>query len=322
MSREIFFEKIASQYIPNALKFSLRQYEREKSFNPILPEFDLYEQLEQSIATLFQKGTGLVGIQNGHVVAYIAGFKVQNFFGNVAGVYCPIYGHGLSSEFHRRTLVQLYSNVSDLWVKQELLTHAITIYTHENELSNYLFWQGFGRRCSDAIRKAELLSIDDNSVIVKKTNPSMYEMLANLHRLSNEYYRTAPIFMPNQDKDPIREQIEWNRLENHHEFIAFRDHEPIGMIRLSPNAETFISDHPSVMNIQMAYILESERNNRIGKLLLNAIQEWLLKHGYCLCGVDFETINPLASAFWMKYFTPYTYSLVRRIDERIIDVIR
>lgn len=322
MSRDIIFEKVAAQYIQNALNLSVRQYEREKSFNPVLPEFDSYDQLEQLIATLFEKGTGLVGIQNGQVVAYIAGFKVENIFGNVAGVYCPIYGHGLSAECHRKILVQLYSNVSDVWVKQELLTHAMTLYSHENDVSDYLFWQGFGRRCSDAIRKVKLLSTDDNSVIVKKTHPSMYEMLANLHRLSNEYYRTAPIFMPNQDKDPIREQIEWNRLENHHEFIAFRDYEPIGMMRLSPNAETFISDHPSVMNIQMTYIVESERNNAVGKLLLSTTQEWLLKHGYCLCGVDFETLNPLASAFWMKYFSPYTYSLVRRIDERIIDVMK
>lgn len=322
MSREIFFEKAASQYIQNALKLALRHYKREKSFNPILPVFDSYKQLEHSIATLFEKGNGLVAIQNGHVIAYIAGFKVQNFFGNVAGVYCPIYGHGFSSECHRKTLVQLYSNASDRWVKQELLTHAITLYSHENDLSDYLFWQGFGKRCSDAIRRVELLLTDDNSIIVKKINPSMYRMLANIHRLSNEYFRTAPIFMPNKDEDPIREQIEWNRFDNHHEFIAFRDHKPIGIMRLCPNAETFISDHPSVMNIKMMYIIESERNKGIGKLLLSTIQEWLSKHGYSLCGVDFETLNPLASAFWMKYFKPYTYSLVRRIDERIIDVIR
>lgn len=35
-------------------------------------------------------------------------------------------------------------------------------------------------------------------------------------------------------------------------------------------------------------------------------------------GVDYETVNPTALYFWTKYFTPYTYSYIRRIDERVV----
>lgn len=35
-------------------------------------------------------------------------------------------------------------------------------------------------------------------------------------------------------------------------------------------------------------------------------------------GVDCETINPTAFRFWGKYFDSYTYSFIRRIDERIM----
>ena len=42
----------------------------------------------------------------------------------------------------------------------------------------------------------------------------------------------------------------------------------------------------------------------------------LAKENYLRCGVDFESINPTANHFWLKYFKPYTYSLTRRIDER------
>ena len=38
-----------------------------------------------------------------------------------------------------------------------------------------------------------------------------------------------------------------------------------------------------------------------------------------LVGVDYESINPKGNRFWFKHFLPYTYSLVRRIDERILD---
>jgi GNAT superfamily N-acetyltransferase len=87
---------------------------------------------------------------------------------------------------------------------------------------------------------------------------------------------------------------------------------------IGPTAETFVAEHPTVMNIKGAYVADSERGTGVGKLLLAVVQEWLLQNDYQLCGVDFESINPLGSRFWMKYFTPYTYSLVRRIDERIL----
>ena len=42
----------------------------------------------------------------------------------------------------------------------------------------------------------------------------------------------------------------------------------------------------------------------------------LLKpEGYKYLGVDFESINPPAYAFWLKYFTAYIHSVVRCIDE-------
>jgi len=40
--------------------------------------------------------------------------------------------------------------------------------------------------------------------------------------------------------------------------------------------------------------------------------------GYTRLGVDYESINPSGSGFWLKYFTAYTHSVVRRIDETAI----
>jgi hypothetical protein len=37
--------------------------------------------------------------------------------------------------------------------------------------------------------------------------------------------------------------------------------------------------------------------------------------GYARLGVDFESINPPAYAFWTKHFQAYTCGVVRRIDE-------
>jgi len=124
--------------------------------------------------------------------------------------------------------------------------------------------------------------------------------------------------MPRSNFDPIEEHINWITQEGNHEWVAYRNNNPIGIMRLCTEAESFVSCHSSVMNIQDTYVIESERGNGIGSALLNTVQQWLIENGYPLCGVDYESINPQAKYFWGKYFTPYTYSLVRRIDERIL----
>lgn len=55
--------------------------------------------------------------------------------------------------------------------------------------------------------------------------------------------------------------------------------------------------------------------------MLDYAVDILEKEGYTRLGVDFESINPTADRFWSKYFTAYTQGVVRRIDERIGQVI-
>ena len=54
--------------------------------------------------------------------------------------------------------------------------------------------------------------------------------------------------------------------------------------------------------------------------LLNFTIATLKSEGYTRFGVDFESLNPTAYGFWTKYFTPYTHSVVRRIDENILKI--
>ena len=50
--------------------------------------------------------------------------------------------------------------------------------------------------------------------------------------------------------------------------------------------------------------------------LLDAAQRDLAAQGVPLLGVDCETLNPPAFRCWSKRFAPFTYSFVRRLDER------
>ena len=69
-------------------------------------------------------------------------------------------------------------------------------------------------------------------------------------------------------------------------------------------------------NICGAYLRYEFRGTGIFTKLLGYTFDCLRESNIPLCGVDCESINPEAYGFWTKHFTPYTYSLVRRLDER------
>ena len=48
-------------------------------------------------------------------------------------------------------------------------------------------------------------------------------------------------------------------------------------------------------------------------MLSHSIQ-WAAAQGYVRCAVDFEPQNLTAMRFWLKYFDPVCYTLVRHVQ--------
>ena len=63
--------------------------------------------------------------------------------------------------------------------------------------------------------------------------------------------------------------------------------------------------------------MPGHRGSGVYDSLLAFVIDTLKHEDYKRLGVDCETLNPTALRFWGKYFSVYTYGLIRRIDERI-----
>lgn len=337
MKLEIQFDQLNEKYVNAAADLIMSAYIEEKTAIPFLPyeEEQLYF-LRKLIKNLFNNGTGIVAVRNEELIGFIAGFEVEELFGKCKGIYSPLYGHGGKKECRSMIYQELYMHVAEKWVKNACFTHALTFFAHDTETIDLWFWQGFGLRCVDSICESKKISANNtfpesnlfpenspftennpSKIVIKKANELDIPALANIHRQHNMYYRNSPIFMPRINEDPVQDLTDWLKKANHHLWAAYQDEKPLGYMKIQPDAETFVSEHKDIMNITGAYVLESERKAGIGTMLLGAVQEWLLKNGYTLCGVDFESINITGSRFWNKHFIPYAYSMVRRIDERI-----
>jgi len=72
------------------------------------------------------------------------------------------------------------------------------------------------------------------------------------------------------------------------------------------------------LGIKCAHVMPQWRGRGVGTALLSAALIWANKRDVQMCSVDFEAFNPTARRFWLRYFSPVCFSVVRHIDRRTV----
>ncbi|WP_105615820.1 GNAT family N-acetyltransferase [Vallitalea okinawensis] len=318
----MIFNKINDNHIEEIADLALAEYQEECSIVLELPKKDYKELFCRLLADMVTNNLGVIALDKSKVVGFLTGYgPIDNFFGNVKGIFSPIHGHGAIKDNRAYIYAMLYQKAAKIWVEQDILNHGIAIYAHNQVAINTFFQNGFGMRCVDAITSI------NNDKIVYEVIPNVeikeigIDEVPSLIDLNNEldlHLNSSPIFIPVQLLNS-RKLIEKSISRHSRFFTATIQNKVIGYLEIKPSGETFIDDDHETMHICGAYIYPQYRGTGIYKNLIAYMIEKLKKENYKRCGVDFESINPNANGFWLKYFSPYTYSLVRRIDERITE---
>jgi GNAT superfamily N-acetyltransferase len=96
-------------------------------------------------------------------------------------------------------------------------------------------------------------------------------------------------------------------------WAAFEQGEAMGYLRFesaSEGAASVVEDAGTVA-CTGAYVRPQYRGRGLAPALLDAALYDFAAQCYLRCSVDFESFNPTAFAFWMKYFTPACISVMR-----------
>ncbi len=313
---EINIKEVKEEYKESALNLVLDSYQNLKKEISFLPTKSTYKQkFKDKIEHLFEKGLGVIALQEDKLIGFLIGYEVDELFGKDKGVYVPLYAHAAVNN-KKRVYQKMYTRAAELWINRCCVIHALTIFTCDKDVIHAFYWLGFGLRCIDAIQKVDLIEKSShNKVKIIKAELKEIELMEELYKKDNLYYGSSPLFMPVNQKSNIDKLRKWLNKDNHHLWMALIEDRVVGYIRIEPTGETVISTYSKMMNITGAFVEEKYRDKRIGKFLLDEVLIYLKKNNYMLCGVDFESFNILGSNFWNKYFKPYTYSVVRHIEK-------
>lgn len=306
------------KYLKESVELAVEEYRQEARKCKALIPSNFKDELKEMITALFEHKCGKVAVVNGRVVGYIAFWgPLDGFHGNVKGVFSPLGGSAFGGVNREKTASMLYSAVSEDLVDKEVCSFALSRYAHDEEVGKSFVLNGFGIRCADAIMRLSerhiIENLDSDLQFVELIGEDK-KQIESLRRGLVRHLSQAPAFFPTH----IESFNEWLYKDNIRVFVAKKGNELAGYISLDEEAETFITEQESVYNICGTYVAAAYRGKKIAQQLLEYVCQLCEKEGKKYLGVDCETLNPTALRFWGKYFDTYTYSYIRRIDERVV----
>jgi len=304
-------------HIEEAAMIALQNYQNERSFVPALPPVDALPGLKPYA----ENGLGVAAFEGDTMVGFLCSVSpFSNAFGstNATGVFSPMGANGAVGSNRAKVYARLYQAAAEKWVNAGASSHAVCLYAHDREALEQFFRYGFGMRCVDAIREMDEIAAPPCE------GYSFYELdfenvlkVLPLDNMLDDSYIDSPFFMyraRNSEAEFVEEYRQFQPIY----FAAGQNGRLVAYIKAELDGENFIKDTPGYLHVKGAYCLPEHRGKGLNQRLLGMLIQKLKMNGYTRLGVDFESINPTAYGFWLKYFDAYTHSVVRRIDEKAV----
>lgn len=303
------------EFAEEAAELARACYDGERLFSKAMPDIDRVPLMDE----LWENGLGAAAFDGGKMVGFLCAVgPFENAFRStyVKGVFSPMGANAAISEGRAKIYAALYEAAGAKWVKTGAVSHGICLYGHDEAAQRQFFNYGFGMRCMDGIREMEEIECAacEGYEFREIFDP---EIVYPLDVQLNEHCCTSPFFM--NRKQDTREEFLRDAFEDEARYFgAFIGEDICAYMKISATGETFIAAGRDYRHITGAYCLKEHRGRGVYQNLMNFAIRELKKGGYTRLGVDFESINPAGRGFWLKYFSGYTASVVRRIDERIL----
>ena len=257
---------------------------------------------------------GVVALDGGRLRGFLASwYPIAGFRGTGrSGAYAPEWAHGIEDGATEAVWRALYGAASTAWTAERCELHAITVLADDPSLS-FWTWNGFGMTVVDAIRSTD--PIGARPPVDYRVRPAAVAdapALASLDLEHRRHYAQPPVLMPLRPADDSRAWADFLDEPGGSAWLAEDDRGPFGFIRFDRvfgGADALESTDGSF--ISGAYVQAARRGRGAASAILDAALRHQARAGLRTCAVDFETFNPEATAFWLRYFTPVCYSLVR-----------
>jgi GNAT superfamily N-acetyltransferase len=305
-----------SDYSLDAAALFVQNYKALRRSVPVLPALmEHCDGVADRLDRLMRSRPGVAALEGGRLVGYMGWYMFYNCreTGRRAA-FCPEWAHGAADSARPAIYRALYRAASAQWAAEGCQVHGISLLAHDHEAVKTWFWNGFGLTVVDAIRSlAPLEGVSPDGFTVRKATPDDADLLAILDGEHWQHYARPPVFMVPQQPTGAAGFADLLSRPRNSVWLAIQGSDPMGFMRFegsSVGAAEIVSAESTVA-ITGAYVRPTYRGRRVAACLLDAALRDYASQGAERCSVDFESFNPEAAVFWMKYFEPVSLSALR-----------
>ena len=298
-----------------AALFSLN-YQKQRQFTPLLP--NAWEDpvwVEKRLADTFNDTNALVAMEQGKVIGFLSWFLVNDFRASGRkGAYVPEWGHTCQEAGKQKIYQALYRRAAEQWASAGCQVHAISLLASDHAAEVTWFWNGFGLTVVDSIRPVQPLDATYSpGVNIRLVEPRDVPALTRLDAEHCQHYSRSPVFMTTRNERKEQENMEFISRPKNSIWLAEAGDKPVGFMRFDGydfDSVAIVESEAGIL-INGAYVKPAYRGKKISVALLDAALRHYQSLGLIYCTVNFESFNPEAAVFWMKYFEPVCLSVVR-----------
>ncbi|TWH78361.1 GNAT family N-acetyltransferase [Sedimentibacter saalensis] len=318
-------KSIDMNYIEAATKLAVDNYLSEQQEVSALFNNKYETEISQYINELFRCDLGVMVFENDNLLGYMA-FRLSGYedYNGYKKAYSPIYGYGIKEGIDRGKIASLlFQYASENLIKLNVRNFEVKVYSHDKEVISSFVLNQFGILCTDAIKNIDTPFCDTNTYILKYSELTKHDIL--LHRESllklwrslAKHLQASPTYYYGEE---FTDDAYWEYINdvNTRLFVAMDEGEIIGILDASCDGNCFANSDKYTINVGDLYLKSAYRGKNIAQELLQYVSNVLKKKNYKRLWVEHGTTNPNAQRFWDRYFSRFTYTLTRNIDERIV----
>ena len=288
---------------------------------PALPDRMADPQVvEMLLEDLFDPRPGLAALEDRQLVGFMGWYVVDDFRApGRRAAYCPEWAHAVAPGRQATIYPALYRAAARQWLPAGCNTHAITLLAHDPATIDAWFWSGFGLTVVDAVRPMQPLepSPAATGFTIRQASLEDAPLLAELEAEHWQHYLEPPVLMAAiapSDEEEVRDLL--SEPENSF-WLAEAGGQALGYLRFEGRgfgAAAIVEADTTVANTG-AYVRPDQHGRGVAPALLDAALRHYTARGYTCSSVDFKSFNPEAVRFWLRYYQPVAYSVIR-VPER------
>jgi GNAT superfamily N-acetyltransferase len=291
---------------------------------PIMPaRYGERDTLLPMLQNVLDAGPAVVALDGPHLVGFMTGSPIPSFRQHPA-VISPEWGNGAEPADSARIYEAMYSRLSAEWVADGRVVHIVVALAHDRDAIDELHWMGFGRIVGDAVRDLTPVPEAGLAPEIRRAGPGDVQSVTRLEAALTEHLAAPPVFRMGFAPGTQEEALAYLEDPSNAIFLATREGNVIAYLLIGPasdDAATIIYDEGTA-SITGAFTVPSARGAGVATALLNRGLAWAREQGYVRCAVDFETMNPEARRFWLRYFSPVSFGLEREVDARAVESLK